>query len=465
LFPILVWSLAVVGAYFTAGESIFEYSAVVALVAMASLVIYFTRKDSKERAAGSLKREERNRFLPTAVAELETTAVLPPPDSDRELPLKELRDLQYAIDQSLLAINDWSGFTVIDQFQTAAIRYQLYEMMYLFGTYQGTYVPNFHGYLNKGFRNLIEKSLTKQVMNFWKWESLWGKFTTDYDPVVRDNIMVTGFLTQGIMLYTANTGDMRYTKPNCLKFHITNSVVYEHDIHSMSAALVAQWNSNPYCLFPCEPNWIYTPCNLIGMGGQVLYDRVFGSNHAEEIRPVFEKSLMVDFTATTGSILPIRSAITGFTIPGLEGSLIDLANGLICCGYLDQTAKQMWAIFKKECIQYDKSTEKLNLVGLSGADMVDTGNYTVSDMATYPYIGYVAAEHGDEKIRVAALNMLDEKAGIETTSTGAVKMKSGSFFVGVSRIRASIARYRDWTRVITEVLLISYALALRRTNC
>jgi hypothetical protein len=34
-------------------------------------------------------------------------------------------------------LNDWTGVRVIDQFQTPAIRYQLYEHMYALGAYQG----------------------------------------------------------------------------------------------------------------------------------------------------------------------------------------------------------------------------------------------------------------------------------------------------------------------------------------
>jgi subtilase family serine protease len=34
-------------------------------------------------------------------------------------------------------LNDWTDIKAIDQFQTAAIRYQLYEHIYALGAYQG----------------------------------------------------------------------------------------------------------------------------------------------------------------------------------------------------------------------------------------------------------------------------------------------------------------------------------------
>jgi len=175
-------------------------------------------------------------------------SVAPPLIEDRELSLEELRMIQYIIDQGLRDINDWAGFNVIDQFQTSALRYQLYEMGYCLGAYQGIYTPSFHGYASEAARNVIKKSFTKKVMGFWKWESLWGHFSTNPDPVNKDNIMVTGFLLLTIMLYTANTGDDCFTKPKSLEFHVTDEKVYYNSVHTMDAALVRQRQNSDYCV-------------------------------------------------------------------------------------------------------------------------------------------------------------------------------------------------------------------------
>jgi hypothetical protein len=425
---------------------------------LGSLIFYLRHKSALERKAGELKREKRNQYLPTVLGEIETTATPAPPVSERELTLEELRDIQYAIDQARLDLNDWSNHNYIDQFQTSALRYQLYEMLYCLGAYQGIYCPNFHGYLSEGIRNVIAKSLTKTSVGFWKWESLWGKFTTDYDPVIKDNIMVTGFFQQGLMLYIANTGDMRYTKPGSLKFDITDRISYDHDVHSVDKALVDQWNSNPYCLFPCEPNWIYTPCNFQGMTGQVIYDRVFGTKHAEDIKPRFVESLMSNFADKSGSIIPIRSSMTGFTIPGMTGALIDLTNGVLTRGYLPELAQQSWALFKNESLRYDEDTGELSFVGLCGADNLDAGNYETGKHAIYPHVAYVAGEFGDEKIRLAALKYIDKHVGLETTSTGARRAKLGSFLYNMARVKANLLRHNDWMNLIRQVSYYSFVM-------
>jgi hypothetical protein len=261
--------------------------------------------------------------------------------------------------------------------------------------------------------------------------------------------MITGFFTQAIMLYTANTGDMRYTRPGSLTFHVDDNVVYEHDIHSMDHALVSQWSENPYCLFPCEPSWTYTPCNLQGITGQVLYDRVFETNHVERILPRFMQSMLTYFALSSGSFLPIRNALTGLAFPIDFGSIFELAIAM-CRRFLDDIAKQAWATFKHEQIRYAE-TEDIFLEGLISTDKMDSGKYETSEHAIHPLLAQVVAEYGDEKIRLAALIVVERKIGFEIMSSGARRLKSGSFFLNMTRVKAELLRYKNWFKLIGEV--------------
>jgi hypothetical protein len=89
-------------------------------------------------------------------------------------------------------------------------------------------------------------------LNFWKWETLWGKFSTNYDPVVKDNIMVTGFSLQAVMLYTANTGDLRYCQPGSLKFQVTQKDVSPYDVHAIDKALCDNGNQTHIVYLPAS---------------------------------------------------------------------------------------------------------------------------------------------------------------------------------------------------------------------
>lgn len=96
--------------------------------------------------------------------------------------------------------------------------------------------------------------------------------------------------------------------------------------------------------------------SLVGIGGIVVADRALKTNHGEQLRSRFLKNLEEGFTEADGSILPIRSELTGFTvcgpfvahvsnllkcpqIPGLCGVLTDTLNSLLCAAYLPHVAQ------------------------------------------------------------------------------------------------------------------------------
>lgn len=95
-------------------------------------------------------------------------------------------------------------------------------------------------------------------MSYWKWERLTGKFTTDYDPINYDNIMVTGYLGVAIGLYSSASGDRRYEEKECLDFHIADGVHFKRSFGDLADAMYRNMSVNDYCLYPCEPNWTYS---------------------------------------------------------------------------------------------------------------------------------------------------------------------------------------------------------------
>lgn len=238
--------------------------------------------------------------------------------------------------------------------------------------------------------------------------------------------MASGWLLQGIALYTANTGDMRYAQPRSLRFEVTKKSVYYHDLHTLSKAVVDQRDRNPYCLFPCEPNWIYSPCNLQGWIVQVVYDRTFGTDHTERLRHRFERSMLEEFGEPDASILPIRSELTGFSIPGLCSVLGNLSNAMYCRGGgMNHISRRMWAIFRRESVRVKEENGDLEILGLVGADRIDPGTYKPHPYAMLPMVAHAAAEFGDDEVRVKALAGLER--GIESTidpKTEAVRFRA-----------------------------------------
>ena len=70
--------------------------------------------------------------------------------------------------------------------------------------------------------------------------------------MIKNNIMVTGYLLLSLALYEKVTGDSRYRQKGALKFDVTASRSYYHDTKSIMDALMNNWNGSAYCFFPCE---------------------------------------------------------------------------------------------------------------------------------------------------------------------------------------------------------------------
>ncbi|KAF2800273.1 hypothetical protein K505DRAFT_382751 [Melanomma pulvis-pyrius CBS 109.77] len=449
-FPMFLWASTTGLAALLARDSLLEISAPLWTAFCVVLIGYLTQKTTAANKEATLKRKSRNEYLISSVQSSQASAHLPVPGS-RELDLRTLRFVQHELDIGLAGPDDFSRHDIIDQFQTSAIRYQLYGTQNDLGVYQYIYAPNFHGYLSKAQRNCIEKSLTERVVGFWKWESMWGKFNvTDWDPIVKDNIMVSGYVLQAVGIYQSNTGDKRYEKPGSLEFVVTKGSKYKYDFREIAVALERNFNEAAYCLFPCEPNWLYTMCNLVGISGMILADRLLGMPYARDVKKRFENALEEEFTTQDGTILPIRSELTGFTIPGLAGALADGVNSILCAAYLPHIAHRNWAFTKNESIKWTKDN-KIELQNLVGADKIDAGNYKAGEGAIRATFAAAATEFGDMRISKELLRQLDEEYHpVIETKTGALKNQGLSTLSQGAATRARIGGFQDWVNMITK---------------
>ena len=161
-----------------AGNTIWEPAGPIVFVVSAVTVVFLVVSGYQRHNKALKLREERNALLEKDEATRKTQPAKQSHESGtRELSTEDLRLFQHYVQVAHQADDDWSNYTRIDQFQTAALRYQIYGLQWAIAYVQKYYMPNFNGYVKTGQEKLIEKSTTQDVMNFWKWESLWGKFT------------------------------------------------------------------------------------------------------------------------------------------------------------------------------------------------------------------------------------------------------------------------------------------------
>ncbi|KAF2635183.1 hypothetical protein P280DRAFT_462019 [Massarina eburnea CBS 473.64] len=442
VFPLLLWFGSAGLAGLLAKDKLFDSAGPAWGVFCVGAVTWMIWKSSTINARGHSLQQTRNKWLPSKVKSMQDQATPAPAPGSRELDEKTLRFVQHMVERGLTKHDDLSYHDVIDQFQTGAVRYQLYGVVDSLALYLTYYAPGFHGYAAEACRNCIEKSLTKRVMSYWKWERLTGKFTTDYDPTNYDNIMVTGYLGVAIGLYESATGDRRYEEKDSLDFHIADGIHFSKSFGDLADAMYANMATNDYCLYPCEPNWTYSLCNLIGMAGLIISSRMLGNDYAEKIKPRFERALEDEMTEPDGRILPIRSELTGLTIPGLSGTLSDCINAMNLTSYLPHIGSRVWAIIRNEHVTYEDG--KMDVKDLRGADKMDPGNYKGGIGALRAFVAGCAAEFGDEQVRVDALEQLDtEYFPVTATSSGALYNKGLSATSQVVALMARLMRYQD----------------------
>lgn len=312
--------------------------------------------------------------------------------------LDDLAFLRYILDLALQPIDGWDGFEWVEfQFREGAVRYQLNYAQWGLALAQYTRTPAFTGYLAEAQRNLIEKMLHRRVWKYWRWENLWGNLRYNPDPIIRDNIMLSGYYALMLTTYEAVTGDHRYDEPGRLSFRWNDRRVFSYDFPAIAEALRRNFAASRYCLFPCEPNWIYPICNMIGMTGLVGFDRRHGTDLSAGLVERFGDIATRDFTSVDGRAVGLRSSRTGITLPGLAYSALNDAGLAFWASPLyPEDAERSWERVRDRTIEItDDGHAVVHFQSI--ADRLDVGSMRLTwGPIPYAFLTAAALEMGDD---------------------------------------------------------------------
>jgi len=445
--PIIVWGGSAFLAAGMATETAWPAAHGVAALLIVAGGLFVRAKTSARHADGARVFAERLAHLPQSITDVEEEAAQVPDPTTREMTPEQLAALRYVLDRALQPMEEFNGFDIIDQFQPAALRYQLNHMGFALGIAQGSYVPNFQGYMGQAQRNLIEKYLQKRVWDYWVLESCWGHFNfTNFDPADKDNIMLTGWYGSQVGQYMLNSGDRRYGEKGSLTFRLNKKTAYEHDLHTMTDSITRNLDGSEFCLFPCEPNWIYPMCNHYGMTALASHDAVFGTTKSKDRLATWMKALDTEFTNTQGSVIGLRSQLLGFEVPFPvdEATYSKFEN----C-FAPERARRQWAIARNDyqkCLVVDESgVERLTLPGPG----LDAGNYKLSFAFAYSSVLVAAREFGDDRIATAAERSLELDCGGAEVD-GVYRVPGGSNISNADVVSGKLMRTGDFRRSFVE---------------
>lgn len=445
--PVGVWLILAGLAALATGEQIWAPAPVLAGLAVAGFLGWSYQRHRARFKAGPAAFRRMADALPSELAAARARAVAAPPPPERELDREQLAAMRYALDRGLQDPAEWGGFDLVDEFQPAARRYQINFLAYPLALAQHDYLPSFHGYLSAAQRGYIDRYLRPEVWRYWVLETAWGHLNfRDFDPMGKDNIMLTGFLGQQIGLYMSATGDMRYTRPGSLVFEGVGKLRYEHSALSLVQSLLDNFERSSFCLYPCEPNWLYSACNHFGLGSVAVFDRLLGTDHTARIFPRWLENLHTEMTDPAGEVIALRSTYTGFEFKFVGSSAL---YGYLALPFAPERAWEQWT----------QSRMMLKHAIVPGADGVprlmfpgrgfDTGYYRPGHGASYAGVANFAREFGDEELAQAAFRALDLDCG-RTEEGGVLSYRGMSNSANAQHLAARLRRCGSFHEAMTK---------------
>jgi hypothetical protein len=126
--PLTVWLGSAVLAGAMVGHAIWGPAAFLAPLFAAATFGVFQYRAIRKRAADQERLEMRKGFFATSLAEVGERVASSAVERERELTPDQLAALRYVLDRALQPVGQYQGYDVLDQFQPAALRYQINHM-------------------------------------------------------------------------------------------------------------------------------------------------------------------------------------------------------------------------------------------------------------------------------------------------------------------------------------------------
>ena len=401
--PLLVWIGSAVYAATMNHEQHWELATVVvpAAIIIAGITL-FVRNQRKVKHLEA-ERTRINQYLKNK------TTVTTPLNSQglpniQELPAESTPLLRFMLDRALQPLDTFHGFDRLDEFREAAKRYQLCNSSYALSLMQYNHTPAFRGYLSQAQENLSLKMQDHRCWSYWRYENMWGNFKTNPDPVAFDNIMYYGWYGAMLGMNASNENNHQFSEPGAIRLAHPSGQVFSYSFHDICEIIYNNFKKSEFCLFPCEPRWIYPMCNNFGAVSLVLHDRLYGTNYWADVGERYIKQLSDEFITLDGRVLAIRDYRTGLTVPGLTSSMADAAAAYFMNPVAPELARRSWEILRHDFITQTKDGVDLKT---NGWDNIDFGNYRPSKATTYGLIAAAAKEVGDTEISDLMLQKLD----------------------------------------------------------
>lgn len=378
--------------------------------AVIGLHLYFANKRRTAFARQQAEGARLNSIVTKAEPVLRDTPVTAAP----EMPEGQIREFRRMLDLALQPVDSWKGFTTDDTWQDGALRYQICTMSWNLALGQYTQLPAFHGYLNTAQENLIRKHIDRKTWNYWYWESLWGNFRLQKNPVTTDNIMLSGFLGVSLGLFETASGTSPFAACDALTFRWDENTAFPYNHASLLEEVAKNYQRYDLGWFPCEPRWIYSMCNLVGHTSLALHDARHGTDFVARIGDRFEQTMTEEMMMADGRIKVCTSTPFGFQVPSLSGLFGETWGIRFLTPHAPEQAERLWQVLKQDFIgrKPDGSLD-FKLLPL-GWDTRKPANFSFDqwpELNPLIMVLWASLEMGDDEIVEATRLEIDKRYG------------------------------------------------------
>ena len=343
-----------------------------------------------------------------------------PIEASPEMPDGQVAEFRRMLDLALQPVDSWTGFDMSDTWQDGALRYQICTMSWNLAFGQYTQLPAFHGYLNRAQENLIRKHIDRKTWNYWFWESLWGNFSIEKNPIRIDNIMLSGFLGVSLGLFETASGTSPFAADGALTFRWDDKTAFPYNHATLLKEVVKNYQRYDFGWFPCEPRWIYSMCNLVGRTSLALHDARHGTDYVARVHDRFEQTMTDEMMMADGRIKVCTSSPFGFQVPSLSGLFGETWGIRFMTPHAPEEAERLWQVLRHEFIGVKPDGHlDFKLLPL-GWDTRKPANFSSAQWPElYPLMMtlWAALEMGDEAIVAATRLTIDSRYGAGTTDS------------------------------------------------
>ena len=309
------WLLGALGG-FLAGIPVFEkirltqwwdYSGFV--IAVVCAFVLFLPYEVKVRKIYKLMKEAREQRIAAfdeSISHLDEVTDTPYAEGIQELDEEGILAARYLYD---MTVNHEDGD--LQQFSgprfLSGLQYQLSTFGYGLMVLHAKYLPNFTGYLKEGHRFLIKHFADPRTCGYWAKQALTGYFSKNPDPVVKANVMLSGWMLPTCAGYYDQYHDDEFEREPAIKFQPYKDKpeeTYDYSVKGIVDVLYRQYHNKeyPYMLIPCEPHLAFPMCNVWALEGMLMYDRVHDTHYCDDIWDDLYDNVSHEFIEIDGSM-------------------------------------------------------------------------------------------------------------------------------------------------------------------